>query len=156
MQSTAIIHQCRPFTAHALLSQPSPENNINNNNNQAIQLTGVICVLKNKKHQNYREYWLYWYFQSLWLALLAQLLPASLKKLPLLVWNHFLKLSKSLWSDFGSCEEIFRQFLPFKLQRVWVLVTSTLVRHLCSSHPGQPGGLGLLAQPPVEVAKDWG
>ena len=55
MQSTAIIHRCRPFTAHALLSQPTPEINNNNNinNNQAIQLTGVTCVLKNKKHQDY-------------------------------------------------------------------------------------------------------
>ena len=152
MQSTAIIHRCRPFTAHALLSQHSPENNNNNNNNQAIQLTGVTCVLKNKKHQNYRKYLITFIFSEPLTCPACPTLACFSKE----VASLGLKLSKQLWSDFGSCEAIFMRFLTFQLQRVWVLVTSTLVRHLCPSRPGQPGGLGLLAQPPVEVAKDWG
>ena len=153
MQSTAIIHRCRPFTAHALLSQPSPENNnnnINNNNNQAIQLTGVTCVLKNKKHQDYRKYLIRFVFSEPLTCPACPTLACFSKE----VASLGLKLSKQLWSDFGSCEAIFLQCLLFQLQRVWAPETPTLVQHLCSSHLGQPGGHGLLAQPPVEAVKD--
>ena len=152
MQSTAIIHRCRPFTAHALLSQPSPENNNNNNNNtnQALQFTGVTCVLKNRKHQDYRKYLIRFIFSE----------PLTCPAYPTLacfskeVASLGLKVSKQLWSDFGSCEVILCNFYPLQLQRVWAPETPTLVRLLCPGRPGQPGGHGLPAQPPVEAVKD--